>query len=99
MAPLKKPLVQPAARCFLRRRPFKPELDDSLFHNTDELFIWLFISALSLTLREADDGKRVGSVTEADNFSASEAARKRLSSNSLSLTLTGIMSLAAAEGH
>ncbi len=34
-------------------------------------------SALSLALREEDDGKRVGSVTEHDNTSASEAARKK----------------------
>ncbi len=39
MAPWKKPLVQPAARLLLRRRPFKPELVDSLRHNADELFM------------------------------------------------------------
>ncbi len=39
MAPQEKPLVQPAARWFLRQRPFEPELVDSLCHNTDELFI------------------------------------------------------------
>ncbi len=34
-------------------------------------------SALSLALREEDDGKSAGSVTEPDNTSASEAARKK----------------------
>ncbi len=34
-------------------------------------------SALSLALHEADDGKRVGSVTDPDNSSASEAAREQ----------------------
>ncbi len=34
-------------------------------------------SALSLALREEDDGKRAGSVTEPKNSSASEAARKK----------------------
>ncbi len=42
-------------------------------------------SALSLVLREADDGKRAGSVTVPDNSSASDATRERLSSNSLSV--------------
>ncbi len=55
-------------------------------------------SALSLALREADDGKRAGSVTEPNNSSASEAARERMSSSSLSLT-PNEMSLAAAEGR
>ncbi len=55
-------------------------------------------SALSLALHEADDGKRAGSVTEPDNSSASETARERLSSSSLSLTPNEIMSLTAAEG-
>ncbi len=55
-------------------------------------------SALSLALREADDGKRAGSVREPDNTSASEAARERLSSSSLSLTPNKIMSLAATGG-
>ncbi len=67
--------VQPAARWFLRRRPFDLELIDSLCHDADEL-----PSVLSLALREEDSGKRVGSVTEPDNSSASEAARERLSS-------------------
>ncbi len=56
-------------------------------------------SALSLALREADDSKRAGSVTEPDNTSASEAARERLSSSSLSLTPNKIMSLAATGGR
>ncbi len=56
-------------------------------------------SALSLALREADDGKSAGSATEPDNSSASEAARERLLSSSLSLTPNYIMSLAAAEGR
>ncbi len=56
-------------------------------------------SAFSLALCEADDGKRAGSATEPDNSSAPEAARERLSSSSLSLTLNEITSLAAAEGH
>ncbi len=76
MAPWKKPLIQPAARLLLRRRPFKPELVSA--------FVIMRMSsscALSLGLREADDGKRAGSVTEPDNSSASEAARERLSSN------------------
>ncbi len=38
-APRKKPLVQHAARWFLRRRPFESELVDSLCHIVDELFI------------------------------------------------------------
>ncbi len=45
-------------------------------------------SALSLALREADDGKRAGSVEEPDNSSASESPREWLSSSSLSLTQT-----------
>ncbi len=61
MAPREQPLIQPAARWLLRRRPFKPELVDSLCHDADELLI--------LVLREADDGKRAGSVTEPDNSS------------------------------
>ncbi len=39
MAPRKKPLVQPAARWFLRQRPFEPELVDCLCRNADKLFI------------------------------------------------------------
>ncbi len=85
MAPRKKTLIQPAVRWFLRRRPFEPELVDSLCHN--------------LSLREADDGKRAGSITEPDNSSASEATRERLSSSSLSLTTNKIMSLTATEGR
>ncbi len=58
-----------------------------------------YSSALSLALCEADDGKRAGSVTEPNNSSASETARERLSSSSLSLTQNKIMSLAAAKGR
>ncbi len=58
-----------------QRRPFEPELIDSLCHNADEL---LNFSTLSLALHEEDDGKRAGPVTtEPDNTSASEAARKK----------------------
>ncbi len=39
LAPLEKPLVQPAARRLLRRRPLEPELIDSLCHHTDELLV------------------------------------------------------------
>ncbi len=66
----------------------------SLRHAADELFI----RSESWALREADDGKRVGSVTKPNNSPASEATRERLSSNSLSLAPNKIMLLAAAEG-
>ncbi len=34
-----EPLIQPASRWLLRRRPFEPELVDTLSHDADELFI------------------------------------------------------------
>ncbi len=36
MVPREKPLVQPPTRWLLRRRPFEPELVDTLCHDTDE---------------------------------------------------------------
>ncbi len=39
MAPREKLLVQPAARWLLRRRPFEPELIDSLSHDANEFII------------------------------------------------------------
>ncbi len=39
MATREKPLVQPAARWLLRRRPFESELIDSLCNDADELLI------------------------------------------------------------
>ncbi len=74
MAPREKPLVQSAARWLLRR---------SLLIVFAMMRMSSSESALSLALRDADDSKRVGSVKEPNNSSASEAARERLSSNSL----------------
>ncbi len=59
MAPRKKPLVQPTARWLLGWRP-------SLL-TAFVITRMSSTSALSLVLREADDGKKVGSVTEPDN--------------------------------
>ncbi len=56
-------------------------------------------NARCLALREANDGKRAGSVTEPDNPSTPEAAREWLLSNSLSFAPNEIMSLAAAKGR
>ncbi len=53
-----------------QRRPFEPELIDSLSQDADEFL------TLSLALREEDNGKRAGSVTVPDNSSASEAQKK-----------------------
>ncbi len=63
-------------------------------HSADELFIRSESGVAWSRWRKGG-----GSVTEPDNSSASEAARERLSSNSLSLPPNEIMSLATAEGH
>ncbi len=54
------------------RKPFEPELIDSLCHDAVELLI-----ALSLALREEDDGKRAGSVTEPKNSSRPKPPEKK----------------------
>ncbi len=78
IAPREKTLVQPAARWLLSGDHLSLRMSSSF--------------TLSLALREEDDGKRTGSVTETDN-SARSRKIKRLSSISPSLTPNEIMSL------
>ncbi len=69
IAACEKTLVQPAARSLLS--------GDHLSPSSLTAFVMMQMrssSALSLALREEDNGNRVGSVTEPDNTSASEAA-------------------------
>ncbi len=39
MVPWEKPLVQPAVRWLLRRRPLEPKFTDSLCHDMDKLLV------------------------------------------------------------
>ncbi len=94
LAPRKKPLVQPAARRLLRRRPLELELTTAF-----DITWTRSSSVLGLAVHEEDGSERTGSVIEPDNSSASEAARERLSSMSSSLAPNEIMSLAAEEGR
>ncbi len=72
IAPREKTLIQPAARWLLGLNHLSPSsLTASVMMQMSSS------SALSLVLREEDDGKRAGSVTEPDNTSASKAARKK----------------------
>ncbi len=72
IAPHEKILVQPAARWLLSGDHSSPS---SL---TAFVMIWMSSSsALSLALREEDDGKRAGSVTDPDNSSPYEAGKKK----------------------
>ncbi len=69
IAPREKTLIQPAARWLLGGNHLSPS---SL--TASVMMQMISSSALSLVLREEDDGKRAGSVTEP---SASKAARKK----------------------
>ncbi len=92
IVPREKTLVQPAARWLVSGDHSSP--------SSLTAFVMIRMSsssALSLALREEDNGKRAGSVTEPDNSSVSKATRKKVSSISPSLAQNEIISLIAKE--
>ncbi len=71
IVPREKTLVQPAARWLVSGDHSSP--------SSLTAFVMIRMSsssALSLALREEDNGKRAGSVTEPDNSSVPKATRK-----------------------